>query len=42
MRALLRDTVVIGTATVVLAVYPLSRWYASVKARRTDWWLSYL
>jgi uncharacterized membrane protein len=29
-------------ATVVLTVYPLSRWYASVKARRTDWWLSYL
>jgi hypothetical protein len=29
-------------ALVVLAVYPLSRWYASVKARRTDWWLSYL
>ena len=23
-------------------LYPLCRWYAGVKARRTDWWLSYL
>jgi uncharacterized membrane protein len=29
-------------ATVVISVYPLCRWYATVKARRTDWWLSYL
>jgi uncharacterized membrane protein len=30
-------------ATVVIACYPLSRWYADVKRRRTDlWWLSYL
>ncbi|MEO5896052.1 MAG: heparan-alpha-glucosaminide N-acetyltransferase domain-containing protein [Vicinamibacterales bacterium] len=28
--------------SVVLLMYPLCRWYASVKARRTDWWLSYL
>ena len=26
----------------VLALYPLCRWYAEVKARRQDWWLSYL
>lgn len=24
------------------ALYPLSRWFASVKATRRDWWLSYL
>jgi hypothetical protein len=27
---------------VVVAVYPLCRWYAGIKQRRTDWWLSYL
>ena len=27
---------------VVVSLYPLCRWVASVKARRTDWWLSYL
>jgi len=26
----------------VLLLYPLCRWFAGVKARRTDWWLSYL
>jgi len=26
----------------VLLIYPLCRWYAGVKARRHDWWLSYL
>ena len=27
----------------VLALsYPLCRWFAGVKARRSDWWLSYL
>jgi uncharacterized membrane protein len=26
----------------VLLLYPLCRWFASVKARRRDWWLSYL
>jgi uncharacterized membrane protein len=26
---------------VVASLYPLVRWVASVKARRTDWWLSY-
>ena len=29
-------------ASVVLALYPLCRWFAGVKARRRDWWLSYL
>lgn len=29
-------------ALVVLALYPLCRWVASVKARRRDWWLSYV
>ena len=28
--------------TGVLLLYPLCKWYASVKARRRDWWLSYL
>jgi hypothetical protein len=23
-------------------LYPLCHWYAGVKARRQDWWLSYL
>lgn len=26
----------------VLLLYPLCKWFASVKARRRDWWLSYL
>ncbi len=26
----------------VLMLYPLCRWYADVKARRREWWLSYL
>jgi uncharacterized membrane protein len=25
-----------------VALYPLCRWFAAVKARRRDWWLSYL
>ena len=29
-------------AGVVIATYPLCRWFAGVKARRRDWWLSYL
>jgi uncharacterized membrane protein len=29
-------------AVVVLAMYPLCRWYAGLKRRRKDWWLSYL
>lgn len=27
---------------VVVALYPLCRWVAAVKARRRDWWLSYV
>jgi uncharacterized membrane protein len=27
---------------IVVAVYPLCRWFAAVKQRRRDWWLSYL
>jgi len=27
---------------VVIALYPLCRWFAAVKARRREWWLSYL
>jgi uncharacterized membrane protein len=26
----------------LLALYPLSRWFAALKQRRRDWWLSYL
>jgi hypothetical protein len=32
----------VGWVVVVLALYPLCRWFAGVKARRRDWWLSYL
>ena len=28
--------------TGVLLLYPLCKWFAGVKARRRDWWLSYL
>jgi hypothetical protein len=27
---------------IVVFFYPLCRWFASVKERRKDWWLSYL
>lgn len=27
---------------VIAALYPFCHWVAAVKARRTDWWLSYL
>jgi uncharacterized membrane protein len=27
---------------VVITLYPICRWFAGVKARRRDWWLSYL
>jgi hypothetical protein len=27
---------------VIISLYPLCRWFAALKARRTDWWLSYL
>jgi len=26
----------------VLLLYPLCKWFAALKARRRDWWLSYL
>ncbi|HMG22105.1 MAG TPA: hypothetical protein VK607_12330 [Kofleriaceae bacterium] len=29
-------------AILIAALYPLCRWFAGVKARRRDWWLSYL
>jgi uncharacterized membrane protein len=29
-------------ASVVIALYPLCRWFAGLKRRRRDWWLSYL
>lgn len=29
-------------AGVVVALYPLCRWFAALKQRRNDWWLSYL
>ena len=35
-------TVYLVTAAVVLALYPVCLWYARLKQRRRDWWLSYL
>jgi hypothetical protein len=29
-------------ALVVVALYPLCRWFAAVKRRRREWWWSYL
>ena len=34
--------VYLAWVVVVLALYPLCRWVAAVKARRRDWWLSYV
>ena len=34
--------VYLAWATVVVSMYPLCRWYAALKGRRSDWWLSYL
>jgi len=34
--------VYVAWVAVVLALYPLCKWVAAVKARRRDWWLSYL
>jgi hypothetical protein len=34
--------VYLAWATVVLVMYPLCRWYAALKQRRGDWWLSYI
>jgi hypothetical protein len=33
--------VYLAWAFVVLALYPLCRWFAGLKQRRSDWWLSY-
>ncbi len=27
---------------VAVTLYPVCRWYAKLKVRRRDWWLSYL
>jgi hypothetical protein len=29
-------------ASVIVLLYPFCRWVAGVKARRRDWWLSYV
>jgi hypothetical protein len=34
--------VYVAWALVVAILYPFCRWVAGVKARRRDWWLSYL
>jgi uncharacterized membrane protein len=34
--------VYLAWATVVIATYPACRWFAALKQRRSDWWLSYL
>lgn len=35
-------TVYLAWATVLVLLFPLSRWFERVKQRRRDWWLSYL
>jgi hypothetical protein len=27
---------------VIVALYPLCRWFAAIKRRRTEWWWTYL
>lgn len=34
--------VYLAWALVLMTLYPACRWFAQVKQRRTDWWLSYL
>ncbi|MEP6999867.1 MAG: hypothetical protein ABI969_05280, partial [bacterium] len=34
--------VYLAWVSVVLIVYPCCRWFAALRARRKDWWLSYL
>jgi hypothetical protein len=34
--------VYVAWLAVIAALYPLARWFAEVKRRRRDWWLSYL
>jgi len=35
-------TVYVAWIFVILIMYPLCRWFAQLKQRRRDWWLSYL
>jgi predicted outer membrane lipoprotein len=35
-------TVYVAWIIGVLLLYPLCKWFAGVKQRRKDWWLSYL
>jgi uncharacterized membrane protein len=35
-------TVYVAWFVSLLVIYPLCRWFAGVKARRRDWWLSYV
>jgi hypothetical protein len=34
--------VYVAWIAIVAMLYPLCRWFAGVKQRRRDWWLSYL
>ncbi len=34
--------VYVAWVLVVVTLYPACRWFADVKRRRRDWWLSYL
>ena len=36
-----KSTVEAGWLTLIM-LFPLCRWFSSVKQRRRDWWLSYL
>jgi uncharacterized membrane protein len=36
------DIVVLLWVLVVVIMFPLCRWYADLKRRRTDWWLAYI
>jgi uncharacterized membrane protein len=36
------DATYIAWVAIVVAMYPLCRWFAKVKATRRDWWLGYL
>jgi hypothetical protein len=45
MRGLSSDSWPASSEAAVLimaALYPACRWFANVKRRRRDWWLSYL
>jgi hypothetical protein len=35
-------SVYLAWLTVLVLLYPLCRWFSQLKARRRDWWLSYL